>query len=250
MKTIAFATLACSLAVNADITANLETYLAEYAQASGQENPSTNVESLNRKIPALLGPTLNLFNNYGCWCYFNDRVLVGKGQPVDAMDEQCQILHHGYECAVMDYEAATGESDCAPWEIVYTSGLSGAQMDESGRVVGLVENCEALNDNQCQSHACMVEGVFVISLFEILANQAYSSDYLEKNGFNYDESCVILDGNQTPERECCGDLPYRYPYKPIDRQCCGSKTYNPAIKECCTRDDGSLKLKLSCSELE
>lgn len=34
MKTIAFATLACSLAVKADLTVNLEDYLAEYAAAS------------------------------------------------------------------------------------------------------------------------------------------------------------------------------------------------------------------------
>ena len=29
---------------------------------------------------------VNRFVNYGCWCYFNDNVGRGKGQPVDEFD--------------------------------------------------------------------------------------------------------------------------------------------------------------------
>merc|ERR1712141_82579 len=200
-----------------------------------------------RKVPALLGPTYNLFADYGCWCYFGNKVMTGKAQPVDEMDTQCQTLMHAYECAVMDYEEATGKTDCEPWDIVYAAGLSGAKMNENGQITGLVENCNELNpDNMCAAHACMAEGVFILGLIRILADPNIEIDSSNKisNGFDFDANCKVEVAGLSPERECCGLLPYRYPFRPVDRSCCGRKTYDPAIKECCDVDNS--KLKFSC----
>jgi len=199
-----------------------------------------------RKVPALLGPTYNLFEDYGCWCYFGNKVMTGKAQPIDEMDTQCQTLMHAYECAVMDYEEATGKTDCQPWDIVYSAGLSGAKMLENGQITGLVENCNELNDNMCAAHACMAEGVFILGLIRILADPAIEINPNNKlaNGFDFDNICKVEVAGLSPERECCGLLPYRYPFRPVDRSCCGRKTYDPAIKECC--DPVASKLKFSC----
>merc|ERR1712032_81410 len=35
-------------------------------------------------------------NNYGCWCYFDDQVGNGRGEPVDLIDAECKNLHKGY----------------------------------------------------------------------------------------------------------------------------------------------------------
>lgn len=200
-----------------------------------------------RKIPALLGPTFNLFEDYGCWCRFGNKVMTGKAQPVDEMDAQCQILMHSYECAVMDYEEATGLTDCEPWAIVYSAGLSGAKMLENGQITGLVENCNELNpDSMCSAHACMAEGVFILGLIRILADPAVqiNPNHKVSNGFDFDGTCVVEVAGLSPERECCGILPYRYPFRPVDRSCCGRKTFDPAIKECCDAENS--KLKFSC----
>lgn len=201
---------------------------------------------LTRNVPALLGPTFNLFEDYGCWCRFGSKVMTGKATPIDEMDTQCQTLMHAYECAVMDYEEATDKTDCEPWNIVYAAGLSGAKMLENGQITGLVENCNELNADMCAASACMAEGVFILGLIRILADPAIeiNSAYKVANGFDFEGTCVVEVAGLSPERECCGLLPYRYPFRPEGRACCGRKTYDPTIKECCEPENS--KLKFSC----
>lgn len=53
----------------------------------------------------LLNGQLGGLNRYGCWCYFDNEVGNGKGEPVDLIDAECKTLHNGYECIVADTEA-------------------------------------------------------------------------------------------------------------------------------------------------
>ena len=57
-------------------------------------------------------------DRYGCWCYFDKDHGKGHGQPVDEFDTYCQHLHQGYDCAMLDAEAA-GEPECIAWETEY-----------------------------------------------------------------------------------------------------------------------------------
>ena len=82
----------------------------------------------------------------------------------------------------------------------------------------------------------MAESVFVIKMIRTFL--AYGQVHPEnqiKNGFNFKEECNLgksVSGSN--ERECCGELPYRYPFRVTDdRSCCGVSTYDPNLMECC-----------------
>ena len=66
-------------------------------QARGRSSAQTSyVSSIHTSIQQI--------SNYGCWCYFQENHGQGKGTPVDDVDQYCQYLHHGYECAMIDAE--------------------------------------------------------------------------------------------------------------------------------------------------
>merc|ERR1712159_188462 len=136
----------------------------------------------------------------------------------------------GYDCAMMDVAAATGTDDCVPWYVPYASGVSFG-------IGALVDTCNNVNDDLCAQYACMVEGAFVTNIIQAFLNfGSVNPDHLHANGFDIRASCPVNGGDQTDERQCCGVLPFRYPYKPIDRECCGASTYDPSIMDCCSDD--------------
>jgi hypothetical protein len=194
----------------------------------------TFADKIAAAIPAL--------DEYGCWCYFAENVGRGKGQPVNEIDSMCKILHDGYECAIRDSEDE-GE-DCEPWTVPYLSGTG------SGRA--LYEHCKELNtDSGCSQRACAVETTFVENLFALLVVSGTGTDvetYSHRFGFDpsTDVGCPVKKGTKGsgPEKECCGQYPERFPYKTLggERACCGSRTYQVAILNCC---DGN-KVKASC----
>ena len=78
---------------------------------------------------------MGLIANYGCWCYFQDKVGLGKGKPVDDLDKICRVLHEGYECIILDQDEI--DEPCVPWEVTYNSafgqgmaGLMGNQISK------------------------------------------------------------------------------------------------------------------------
>jgi len=181
-----------------------------------------------RDIATILGDdSMAAIRNYGCWCFFDDDHGQGKGAPVDAVDAICKNLHMGYDCAMMDYAEATGNDDCVPWDVTYNAGVSFG-------IGALVDTCNNLNADLCAQYACMVEGAFVINIIGAFLNVgSVNPSNLPQNGFDFRASCPVNSGSQTDERACCGILPFRYPYKPIDRQCCGASTYDPSMMDCC-----------------
>merc|ERR1712054_510195 len=177
-------------------------------------------DSIDRQVLALvrnsslraftgnIANAVNTLDEYGCWCYFYDNVGRGKGTPVDEIDGFCKTLGDGYQCAMIDSEAA-GES-CVPWEVAYQPG--------TGAGVNLRESCNTLNTESCAQMACAVEGQFVDSLFAFLlsGSQINYNDFGHNNGFDpsHNEGCPVkpLDG---------------------DRACCGARTYNTQLLNCC-----------------
>merc|ERR1712066_151542 len=175
----------------------------------------------NSSLRAFTGNIANAVNSldeYGCWCYFYDNVGRGKGTPVDEIDGFCKTLGDGYQCAILDSEAA-GES-CVPWEVAYNPGTGAG------------------------------EGQFVDSLFAFLlsGSQIDYQTYGHTNGFDpsHNEGCPVKPGVKgvSGEKACCGAYPYRFPFKTLDgdRACCGARTYNTQLLNCC----GNGQVKANC----
>ena len=55
------------------------------------------------------GADFDLFEDYGCYCQpseeaFLDGSWVGKGIPVDEIDQKCHDLYQGYQCLKHDFQ--------------------------------------------------------------------------------------------------------------------------------------------------
>merc|ERR1712032_960656 len=162
--------------------------IAKFAISSLVALAAADKDSIDRQVLALvrnsslraftgnIANAVNSLDEYGCWCYFYDNVGRGKGTPVDEIDGFCKTLGDGYQCAIIDSEAA-GES-CVPWEVSYNPG--------TGAGVNLRDSCNSLNDNNCARYGCAVEGQFVDSLFAFLlsGSQIDYNTYGHNNGFD------------------------------------------------------------------
>lgn len=188
-----------------------------------------------RAIVEMMGDSFENIDGYGCWCYFYDDHGKGKSQPVNQMDGFCKLLSEGYDCAMMDSQDEGGDL-CVPWEVDYIASNVGF-----GDVVA---QCEDRNDDSCAARACMVEGWFVTSIFQMfLSGGVMDLEPKHADGFSVADNCPTKSGTQS-EKSCCGEYPYRHPFKTYggDRACCGSKTYDINVLNCCPNG----KVKASC----
>merc|ERR1711937_52793 len=131
----------------------------------------------DRALENKLNPALfEAINGYGCWCHFGADYVFGKSTPVDEIDTICRTLHHGYECTAMD-----SAENCLPYETTYTGPVAISSLFTS-----LVEDCVALNpNNDCATRACMVEGHFIVSIFNLFMSGQpnYNAAHQHKSGF-------------------------------------------------------------------
>jgi len=190
---------------------------------------------------ALLQNDMGLFNQYGCWCYFEGDHGSGRGHPVDELDEFCKTLHDGYSCIIMD--AADMNMDCGlPWTISYNSAF-GSGIPTGLTMDGLKQECDAQNNaDTCEAWTCKVEGWFVQQYFLYAASGGIiNPNYRHANGYNPKASCPISNGIQS-EKACCGEYPIRFPFKTYNgaRDCCYSHTFNTNLYQCCS--DGHVRM--------
>jgi len=187
-----------------------------------------------------LANSIASLNEYGCWCYFDDDHGRGKGSPIDVVDEQCKVLHDGYECAMRDAEDEG--TTCVPWEVHYESGLGGSQLLVN-------EQCAKDNPgNNCAIRACIIEGTFVAALLDIFVSGGIiEQNHRHRNGFDPAVECIVKKSGGGPvNKQCCGEYPDRFPFKTVggDRKCCGNRTYNSLTLKCC--DHNSSTVKFNC----
>jgi len=190
---------------------------------------------------ALLQTDMGLFNQYGCWCYFEGDHGSGRGHPVDELDEFCKILHDGYSCIIMD--SADMNMNCGlPWTIPYNSAF-GSGIPAGLSLAGLKSECDAQNTaDTCEAWTCKVEGWFVQQYFLYATNGGIiNANYRHANGFSPSSNCPISDGIQS-EKACCGEYPLRFPFKTYNgaRDCCYSHTFNTNLYQCC--NDGHVRM--------
>ena len=113
-------------------------------------------------------------NNYGCWCYFGDAYVNGRGPMHDSVDEECKKLANGYKCAL--YDGYSRGNPC------YAHNISYVPYNFFSGTIRLEEDCTSSNQNHpedptCAIEACMIEGSFTLAFF----NQYFDSAGIEIN---------------------------------------------------------------------
>merc|ERR1712141_76757 len=189
----------------------------------------------------LLNTALANIDSYGCWCYFDDQVGNGKGEPMDLIDAECRNLHRGYECIVADLGAG-----CVPWTETYFPVLSTpflSQFNNNAKAACDHANTVVVNLGACAAAACAVETQFTMDYTTITQSynpqfSTYSHPSTNLGNFNPKRNCVTNDYG-TPdksERECCGTFPRRYPFKQYGgaHQCCDGTVFKIATHKCCS----------------
>lgn len=184
---------------------------------------------------------------YGCWCFFNDKHGQGRGQPVDVFDSHCMKYHHGVSCAKLEID------NCDPYSTTYS--ITAKQSGNNGDVV---YDCETGN-NPCQEATCYAQSHFIsLLLKEQLANlqvPSYPQFSSWKDGGNFDSStCKISGPGQLRQEMCCGSWKYNTKKllrfgQHLSRACCdqpdgGFKTYDNNLASCCS--DGSVRVHGTC----
>jgi len=217
--------------------------------AEAEANLTSN--GLNRNLgggASFLTEAFDKIKEYGCWCYFPHENGLGSGEPQNEMDAHCQTLKHGYSCAKIDGQLEEESCD-RPWEVTYniipmTAWMFGANDDQD-----MLEDCKALNpDSVCAARVCAVDSFFTLNLIgEFLSQKPFDANlqHFDDNGeikFDTAANCPRKYGTDQSPLECCGKYPPRFPYKTKDGQrgCCGDKTYDVDLQECCA--DNTLSL--------
>jgi len=171
--------------------------------------------------------------NYGCWCNFGKRLLMGAGAPVNLVDSFCRNLQLCLRCARWDGKHDPQPYQCDPMSQSY----KGVQVGSKFEV-----DCSVGNDpNFCASHVCSCNTHFIMSLFTLIWDPDYEYDasYKHANGFDWDANCYNMPGEG--ETSCCGYYPTRYPYNVQSefKQCCDEHfIFNP-MDQCCS-DNGEV----------
>jgi len=240
VKLLSAAAITAALVSNVD--AKWKTISADLKKLAAQADPN------NRN---LMTGTHNNFNRYGCWCYFDDAVGNGKGNPANLVDAECKILHGGYECIVEDHLNKSPPENCEPWTVTFLSGTTSLKLNTEGVVAACNDiNIEGgpggifPNLGTCAADACAVELRFTQAL--VVLFQTISADmniYSHTQGsFNPVENCPVVRGIHDDTKECCGEIPERFPFKTLPdpnngnakrRDCCNGAVYPTNTHKCC-----------------
>lgn len=210
----------------------------------GDEDLSSNQQGRNGFIPGVSLLLQNL-QEYGCWCFFNDKHGQGRGPPVDDFDSHCMKYHHAVSCAKLEIDS------CDPYNTSYsvTAVNSGANGD-------ITYDCESGND-PCQTATCYSQTHFIsLLLNEQLANLQvpnYPNFSSWKDGGNFDNGVCRSSGPGHERQEmCCGTWKHNTKKllkfgRTLSRSCCDNpsdgtfKTYDMSLSQCC--DDGVVRVQ-------
>jgi len=194
---------------------------------------------------------LSAAGSYGCWCDLTNSLhLASNGSPVNALDEACKNLHHGYNCAAIDDPSCNGRTlDASKGEYVLPLKAVSPLVDPT------VECANANPGNTCGYNTCVLEANFLrITYAPVFAgDQAWidmwndvSLVHSPDGGFDFEGTCNAQgngngngnsnnnnnnnsNGNSgtgpTPipgfdVKACCGPYPNRHVYFTSRAQCC------------------------------
>lgn len=246
-----------SLGMIAKVSANRETMLATMTAGLEEVMKGDNAafrgvilpnNANEKEMPFFLDTYLQAIDGYGCWCNLEEEYYKGKGAPVNGIDGHCKALSLGYECIIMDGEES-GSACNEPWAV----GLyipHNVALTPLGQTVA--QQCTANNPaDDCKIRSCIVEGTFVETVFaDFLNTVVYDPNYKHGGGFfePADDCTIVGGGGPQSERKCCGDYPFRYPFKTYNdqRKCCGQKTYNSDNHCCADENTNELALAGNC----
>ena len=182
--------------------------------------------------------------NYGCWCDLDNALRrKSRGQPVNALDQACLDLHHGYNCIQIDMP------NCNP-RILNATDDYVLPLTSISPILDPRDECQTYNSgNTCGFRTCQVEAHFLRTTYQpVFTGDQDWLDMWNDNGivhtydggqFDFDAQCMPSGGsaNGQPcsdpngcgvvappqgDKQCCGQYPLRNSYYTGRAQCCNN----------------------------
>lgn len=176
---------------------------------------------------------------YGCYCFpdGSTRLFSGYGEPIDEVDRVCKAFQTCYRCVGIDY----GQEEC-----INTRGYAfqGNENKETGQKQLICKDNGKGEASQCSRAQCECDKQLAIELAEMEIAWNPMNQGSKYGMFERQTQCAAQERaaieTDTIEPKCCGYYPKRTPYAYNGpngiRNCCGSKTYDPNMLECCPGD--------------
>lgn len=136
---------------------------------------TTATDSQKNEVSSVLNSNLDQLDNYGCWCYFDEDISLGRGKSVDHSDTACKKMANRMKCVMKVHTECSGER--LPWAIDY-------RMKTEKGPRKMINTCEKLNRNDlCATYACLIEAQFLEEVFDLaVAVNFTDSRFLHGNG--------------------------------------------------------------------
>jgi len=196
-----------------------------------------------------MDPRFGKYCYYGCYCLAALHESEGelapkqKGAPRDGVDAACKVQQDCYHCMAMDPDVKDTCTTNARYHFELTEDAN-----DPGNVAKRDMTCTDLfvseggtKKTHCKRAVCECDRGLAMRL------SAAEAEWTESNhkvwGSFDDDVCVNAlggGGDGDPRLECCGrytDDGLRFPFSSVRSSCCGSKTYNPDLFECCSEDN-------------
>lgn len=205
--------------------------IAEMLEVLEQAKRHFNQPGLRTDLVASMNSFGAQLVNYGCWCSFDDDHSLVGGDTQDHFDEQCKLLHQGYDCLIADL----GASCSTPWsESFGVPDLFSGDMSDPTTSLAL---CTARNaGDDCKIKSCQVEMGFIYYVIQSIfqqpgANPAPPNPSLSHGTFDNSAMCIKAStvgdglgfggngGTGNPSVSCCGPYPQKIPYNAILNTC-------------------------------
>lgn len=222
----------------------------EIEQRGWFDDPVTREERRKKKLKQILkmvfflqaddsSAALEKYLFYGCYCFpdGNTKLFSGYGEPIDEVDRVCKAFQTCYRCVGIDF----GQEEC-----INSKGyeFQGLYDDTSGEKQLVCKDNGKGESSRCSRAQCECDKDLAHRLaeMEIAWNPMYQGG---KYGlFDRASTCAAQERSavesEVIEPKCCGYYPKRTPYAYNGpngiRNCCGSKTYDPNVLECCPED--------------
>lgn len=208
----------------------------------------------------LLSTFAEVVDGYGCYCNMlggsGGQVEKPHGVPADGLDAVCRGWHLANNCANIDAVDPVNICDIQTHEYTSVTAADPYQyinfvsFDPFTTEVNedlIITNCQAANaGDDCAIQACNVDANFVVTVVAYFMESEVLGEIPQADTTCPEQEIIPPSRGGNGPMACCGTDAARFPYLTNggQRGCCGSKTYDTAILQCC--DESSSLIATTC----
>jgi len=199
--------------------------------------PGSRKGGRKRMINAMAVKNFWDFEQYGCWCLEKK----GYGPAVDEIDFACFAHSKCWGCAKAENgEECDGLETPYKWKFIKDSNTN------------VAVDIECLDTDPCRKSVCECDRKLAIDLrnMEIVYDEKFRDQAAKQGQCPRKETSSLARSGSLNEKldSCCGDEHYKFPFASNNgrRACCGNRTYDTQVMECCDNQQSIIKFVGSC----